>query len=907
MSNNFSKSASLSNYVFFLGGHDLEMLTIKELLIKHGLLYYDKNLSWGAKASSYNDEIEKLTKDQIPVFIELDIDVQIPPNSILIDHHNQKAGKTAKTSIEQIAELLGVELNREQRLISANDRAYIKGMLEMGATDEEIRSIRERDRKAQGVTEEDERLAEISLKHFSHRYSSDLIIVYNLSSKISPIIDRLYCYYRHIFVINLSGELFYSGTGQIVNLLCEKFKKLSLSNQKIIYWYGGNLPDEGYFGSNNVSDGNLIMTKKDIIELMKPFTVEEKIISHHIFMFPFTIETDQISSQNGVENSLKEHEDKFLKTIRDKLKGSIWKYKPFKVLLDIPEEIRTKLIELKDESCSPYSDDEIWTYNEYNYFYEFVQDTLFTRCSEEEIGEVCNPVSLCYEMDISPNDEITFCIKGDIPINYTLKVDNISLRIFETNVGILSITLYNTRYKDYEDIQKINDFGRRIYPQFLGTGSKKEPIDVTKDNFFCDKIIFKAANLNIEEEFKTQDFINIFNNNTKTTYINYAKYIQALLKPLSDNGFVCRSVIDDRMYTICWYGNDEFINRISMVNINEYEYENDEDWYRFIFIDGQSSLVQDKKMRRELIIKSTYSRFVEWKALYGISRYSFVCLTNTSGFAYNILRNHMQKMYYQFSVLLLAQRASIVVFNNKLEKIQFIDLIENLDYNKIEERVKKLEILDSVVLNFINRMTFKEVTPQEQGIELYSLAYENMEIEKNIKLLRQKISDLHITADQILERKNLTEERKRSEIARLRQQLFNKITLVTTIIGPITLFSTLYKLLDIKFKVPKCLSCYLSDKIYNIIWYSLFFIFLYILIYTLINDNYSMMEPKNFNQNKNKSLDFETSRKVWFHPLKTLCQVFFGFNTEKKLKKYKISLLVLFVVLLLGALIGYFV
>jgi len=51
-----------------------------------------------------------------------------------------------------------------------------------------------------------------------------------------------------------------------------------------------------------------------------------------------------------------------------------------------------------------------------------------------------------------------------------LKLDGIALRHFKNDVGILSFHLINDRYDNFDDILNINDFGRRLFPQFLGDG-----------------------------------------------------------------------------------------------------------------------------------------------------------------------------------------------------------------------------------------------------------------------------------------------------------------------------------------------------------------------------------------------------------------------------------------------------
>jgi len=144
------------NYIFLLGGHDLEMAEIKNLLVQNKLDYLDHNLSWNnATWKDYLDEIEKPeNKGKTVVGIELSGKQDMPSDGIDIDHHNFNSDKVS--SIEQVAKLLEVELNHWQKLVAANDRGYIPGLEQICATKEEIKKIREADKQAQGVTTEDE-------------------------------------------------------------------------------------------------------------------------------------------------------------------------------------------------------------------------------------------------------------------------------------------------------------------------------------------------------------------------------------------------------------------------------------------------------------------------------------------------------------------------------------------------------------------------------------------------------------------------------------------------------------------------------------------------------------------------------------------------------------------------------
>lgn len=143
-----------SPFVFLLGGHDLEMIEIKNILLSNEVPFFDKELKCNnALLSQY---VQELNNRNFLVGVELQTDIEPPEQYLLIDHHNRYAGKPS--AIEQVARLLDIELTYDQKLVAANDIGDITAMLEMGAMPEEIADIRRRDKEAQGVTGEGERL-----------------------------------------------------------------------------------------------------------------------------------------------------------------------------------------------------------------------------------------------------------------------------------------------------------------------------------------------------------------------------------------------------------------------------------------------------------------------------------------------------------------------------------------------------------------------------------------------------------------------------------------------------------------------------------------------------------------------------------------------------------------------------
>jgi hypothetical protein len=239
----------MKQYIFFLGGHDLEMEEIGRMARDQGAEVVDRDLSWGAKASSYKDDLKKIADHVTPVLLELGLDIALPEGAVALDHHGESAGEA--TVLEQAAELLGVELSREQRLIAANDRGHIPAMLEAGASLEEALDIRRRDRKAQGVTEEDERLAEAALCDASRleEPAPGAVIVESLTDRTSAVGDRLWAEYEQIAVYTPDGQFHYFGLGRGVQAWIAWAE-----GEEFDHWCGGDLPERGFFGCAEAPD-----------------------------------------------------------------------------------------------------------------------------------------------------------------------------------------------------------------------------------------------------------------------------------------------------------------------------------------------------------------------------------------------------------------------------------------------------------------------------------------------------------------------------------------------------------------------------------------------------------------------------------------------------------------------------
>lgn len=241
--------------IFMLGGQDLEMKTIKNILINHGCIVYDEALAWdNALLSRYKAVIEDHPGCEF-YGIELQSDIEEPEHYTLIDHHNDHRKEPA--SIEQIADLLGCKLSRFHMLVAANDKGYIPGMEAIDATKEEIWHIRQLDRIAQGVTEEEEITAEAEVEH-AIDYGR-LKVVKTTLKHFSPIVDRMYPYDR--LLICSDSELTYYGAG--IDKLRDKLKPFCKD------LYCGGCGNDGYLGIPKSTPDVFEKIKQKIIELTR--------------------------------------------------------------------------------------------------------------------------------------------------------------------------------------------------------------------------------------------------------------------------------------------------------------------------------------------------------------------------------------------------------------------------------------------------------------------------------------------------------------------------------------------------------------------------------------------------------------------------------------------------------------
>lgn len=769
-------SENKGKHLFLLGGRDLEMVEIGRLLDKHAIPYLDAGLTWkNAVLSAYKAALDSSAQSYETIYgLELRPDIPAPANYRLIDHHNELPPRPS--ALEQVAEIIGVKLKGQRyRLVIANDVAHIAGMRACCAPDDAINQIRLEDRRAQGVTPEDEEQAARDL--ISLRMESGVGIVQTELEHFSPIADR----------IQLPGLLIYNATsltyyGKGAREVLEKHfeKTYGLEERGKLFYSGGS------------GDGFLGLTEKAVhIKPMDAWAqeltamvagTETEVYSTHAFMLP--LKWDFIGKTH--------------KSIAD--------------LESIEFDDRTKLGEFDKviTACGwtrePYRIKSAADFNELTYFHDYVQKVIFDMRHPDEgdkdypLGR--NRILAHYNFDRAPGGLYSI-YAGDVPSGaYHLQVRSIGVHVFNTGVLILTYNLENRQYPGQADVLKINEYGRRIYPQFLADGDGSLTAGVKKV-FLANRIELRLegrepmvedfARYNQLENLQTpsgdhRDF-------RCNQVIHPPAHLAGLLlrcdgesnfvystdAALNRGGIVRLSrLTDDRMFFQCWYGNDALAKCLGRPNKTEelqvvpgFAYVESPWWYAFVFGDKAGpSIANTVKMRYDLK-QCSLDRWVNYGTVYGFTRDSMVAISQSDvtlkKHGAPDLKIHMQTMYYQLAVICLAQRASVLRFSGEVTNLT------DLARNNEEDSVKRIKSLYLNYIEFINKIYFREVTSQIQGIEIYKKMQEQMEIARDVRDLDTEIEELHRFANLLVQEKEAKEAK--------------QLTLLATLLLPATLIA----------------------------------------------------------------------------------------------------------------------
>lgn len=428
--------------------------------------------------------------------------------------------------------------------------------------------------------------------------------------------------------------------------------------------------------------------------------------SYHIFYFPFKWEIE------GLENRLfSEQVD--LNNIPIAM-SSGWERVPIDEQTEILEGDRKEQEEL---------------FGERQYYFDFVHPVLYDMKQTE------SPIIHHYERREPKVKNVEYHIEVKDK-TYVLKLDALNVNLYATGIGVMSFFLKNEREDQKEEncIRDINQFGRRIMPPHSGEFNKEGRSMIAKS--------IRIVGLNGDSaryqdafDYSSDIRINVGHKLGLMNVWNPSWVIKHLIEDLSPEMKVT-PVIDDRMLVNCWYGEDKLAEKVKVVDEKgNVPFVNEDFWYKYVFVDdGNFVTCQNQQMKEDFLKKATYYRWQKLGTLYGVSRYSFMAITNME--AKGFIDMHMRTIYSRMFELVILQRASILRFSGEVTKVGA------LKGENDKEVARKIGSLYKEYIRFINQIYFQNVTVQDQGIELYEMLLNQFKTEDIIRNLDAEINEL---------------------------------------------------------------------------------------------------------------------------------------------------------------------
>lgn len=500
--------------------------------------------------------------------------------------------------------------------------------------------------------------------------------------------------------------------------------------------------------------------------------------SYHTFLFPFIWKNDESQTWEDFSKVL---------SVGTRWKETSWR----------KEEV------LKEKTKEEWFQD----YAAFQYFTEPANNVIFNTRGDNVVR--------CFEFlpNGNPLDQkMSSYIIQKYENVYHLQINKVRLQVYDIGIAILVFELENHEHKTLDDVNAINEYGRRINFPFL-TPPGCQPLCADKISiYFNDK----------EHAFSEQTYNDALDKIEKGILTRKEISLSYVMKPIQkildndgqDNGgytvtsnkgretrknVYIKPCVDDRMFVCCLIADNELSERLKGISLSETSYYHglnerlimtngkvldnerithddymqgwaDETYfsnmiYKFLFIET-SLTCQDPHMKKTLLDNSIYSRWIQTGTLHGVTHHSMCCITNTN-VELSVISPFLTQ-YVQIAILALAQRSAILLLSTEAAVVAngFSD-----DEYITPEQIVEIEALQAKYVKVQNQLLLSEITVQEQGIEIYEMFRQQLYIHQNKQELDEQMNNLRDVA-------NISNERLERESDKKTEYTINTLGIV---------------------------------------------------------------------------------------------------------------------------------
>lgn len=388
---------------------------------------------------------------------------------------------------------------------------------------------------------------------------------------------------------------------------------------------------------------------------------------------------------------------------------------------------------------------------------------------------------------------------------YLLNLEKIRLKrikIDSKDTFLMMIYTRNEKYMSIEDIKKINQYGRRLYSPWIPYKRNKE--NDSKLSFSgteCPEYLSFQIGNNSHSKKREKQSLN-YSNINEFQKNDFKKYIQNpeqsyLIEEILNYGendtrnvkvYKPKLIMPDRMFVgFLWRSND-FLDKLKLYNSenNRYEYLlNDkisEELYSIIYIDNGDATCQSRTMREKLLKETIYDRWINWGTIHTITHNGLGCIT-TDRADDSVIMPFMTE-YMEMMSLVLIQRIILLKFHEKATKLC-------RDF-----RSDQLQELQKEYVKFKTQFLLFEVTPQEQGYEIYRMMQKQLYIDEEKEKMDDIMNSLYEIANVEYNLKNVKHDQELNEQIHILTTKGIKIAKNTLII---TFIALIFSIIDFIF------------------------------------------------------------------------------------------------------------
>lgn len=397
-------------------------------------------------------------------------------------------------------------------------------------------------------------------------------------------------------------------------------------------------------------------------------------------------------------------------------------------------------------------------YGEYIYFHDYVREFLFPRKTSLNSDTQHSVRVFEYKLPEKPQIRLTYSSQeesdhGNVKGQNTLMawIKHIYLHLYPHGIGILSIETCDKATKDHPsqetktfanddtamtggELLLFNNMFRRLYPAYFERRDKDGAFQQVMGNEFPETVTVATSQRTIFEYSASKI--------PKTTFLKRnrsGKLIPAFssfIGPLLDGLFgqndlpAYTPLLDDRMLVF------SYIVFPSSLKDSLSQEDRDIFYSHFLYVDNpEKGYRYDRSFVMEIMEAATYSRWENYQTKIGFSRYSGVFLYFGH---YDHLYRTFESMYHQMFLLTIYYRVSLIRFADEMAQIARRDP-GTAQLKNYEEYLKELRGIHTRFMHFMSICWFKEVTHQDQGIELFQLMRKAFDLDDMYAQVKEEI------------------------------------------------------------------------------------------------------------------------------------------------------------------------